>query len=300
MTDSAAFSRLQAAFGHAKRARPPFVLAEVARRMLERLDYISVPVASLVIVGAGYGEARAALAQRYPTAAIIEVAVSPALVAARRAAAQPRGLKKLLSAFSATPAEPLTAHIAPPNALPLADESVDLVFVNLATLVDAQLATALTEWQRVLRPGGFVLFTALGPDTGKQLVRAFAARGTQADTRALVDMHDWGDALLESGFSDPVMDMEVLTLAYATADNCLREAGQLLPTRPSSDGLRGRACLQPVRLELEAQRQGEAIALTLELIYGHAFKVQRRLAKGGTQFALADLKATLPSQQVQN
>lgn len=42
-------------------------------------------------------------------------------------------------------------------------------------------------------------------------------------TQTFVDMHDVGDMLVHGGFSDPVMDMETLTLTYADPWQALRE-----------------------------------------------------------------------------
>ncbi len=36
-------------------------------------------------------------------------------------------------------------------------------------------------------------------------------------------MHDLGDMLVDSGFADPVMDMEKMTLTYADPDGLMRE-----------------------------------------------------------------------------
>ena len=38
-----------------------------------------------------------------------------------------------------------------------------------------------------------------------------------------VDMHDFGDMMVASGFATPVMDSEVITLTYASAQELLRE-----------------------------------------------------------------------------
>ena len=59
------------------------------------------------------------------------------------------------------------------------------------------------------------MFTTYGPATLTALRAAFAATDTAPHVHPFVDMHDIGDALVASGFADPVMDMEFLTLTYA-------------------------------------------------------------------------------------
>ena len=53
--------------------------------------------------------------------------------------------------------------------LPLASQSVDLVFSSLAIQWCARPHLLFAELARVLRPGGRCLFTSLGPDTLREL-----------------------------------------------------------------------------------------------------------------------------------
>jgi malonyl-CoA O-methyltransferase len=95
----------------------------------------------------------------------------------------------------------------------------------------------------------------------------------------LVDMHDLGDMLVQAGFADPVMDQEVLTLTWPDADTLLAElralGGNADPRRHA--GLRTprwKARLKQ-RLQDRADAQGR-IAMTFEIVYGHAFRVAAR------------------------
>ena len=74
-----------------------------------------------------------------------------------------------------------------------------------------------------------------------------------------IDMHNLGDALLHSGFSDPVLDVEYFTLTY-------REQ-QALQHELSVTGFIGDQVLEP----LEKNTAG-VIPLTYEVIYGHAWQ----------------------------
>jgi malonyl-CoA O-methyltransferase len=94
----------------------------------------------------------------------------------------------------------------------------------------------------------------------------------------LVDMHDLGDMLVQAGFADPVMDQETLTLTWPDPQAMLAElrtlGGNVDPRRHA--GLRTprwRADLIQ-RLQGLAQADGR-VALEVELVYGHAFKVAR-------------------------
>lgn len=293
MTTGDPFARVQAAFAHRKRSAAPFLLEETARRLNDKLDLITLTPRVIAVVGSGHGESLPLLRTRYPQAQFIDIAASPVLQAARverEAAAVPRWLSRL---GLAKPSAGDARHVAPPDALPLADGSVDLLWANLAAAWWGSAAGLAREWLRVLRPGGFVMFSALGPDTAREWR---AAAHTEVDTRQLIDLHDWGDALVHAGFSDPVMDMEHLRLTYADAAAAVAEWRALLPTRPRSAGLRGRARHAALR-SLPASADGGRAVMTAELVYGHAFCVERR--RGETTVGVDTLRAALPSHRTQ-
>jgi malonyl-CoA O-methyltransferase len=117
-------------------------------------------------------------------------------------------------------------------------------------------------------------------------------------------MHDWGDMLLETGFAQPVMDMEHITLTYPDAPSLLAElrtlGRNLHPHRFS--GLRGKKWLASLHQGLEKglispQKSGR-LALNFEVIYGHAFKATAKALSSDTaHISVQDLRSKLPSQR---
>ena len=87
------------------------------------------------------------------------------------------------------------------------------------------------EWHRVLKVGGLLMFSCFGPDTLQELRAAFAEVDLAPHTLPFVDMHDFGDQLVEAGFAEPVMDMEKITVTYDHADKLLADARALAATR---------------------------------------------------------------------
>ncbi len=237
--------------------------AEVGARMLERLDYVRVAPARILDAGCGPAPQAAALARRYPGAAIVALDFSlPMLERARRAAgwrARLRGTRML-------------AVCAALERLPLAAGSVQLAWSNMALHWAADPPAALAELARVLAPEGLLMFSTLGPDTLKELRAAAGA----ARVHRFADMHDVGDALGAAGFAAPVMDMDMLTLTYAEAGGVvadLRASGQTLARHDRARGLAGR--------RLRAALAAAGTSASIEVIYGHAWKAApRRLADG--------------------
>jgi malonyl-CoA O-methyltransferase len=101
------------------------------------------------------------------------------------------------------------------------------------------------------------MFSYLGPDTGKELVKLFPNDCLVRNAGSL-DMHDVGDELMQAGFSEPVMDMEYLTLSYEDPALLCREAFHLglLDSPESVEHL-----LAPE----------SSLTITLEVVYGHAW-----------------------------
>jgi malonyl-CoA O-methyltransferase len=167
--------------------------------------------------------------------------------------------------------------------LPLAASCAQLAFSNLA-LQWCRAEAVFAETARVLEPGGLFLFSTFGPDTLKELRAAFAAVDGHDHVNRFVDMHDLGDALVAAGFADPVMEMEMITLEYASVEAVARDlkaigARNAMPGRPR--GLSGRGRWKQVAANYERHRREGALPASWEVIYGHAWKVApKKLADG--------------------
>jgi len=163
------------------------------------------------------------------------------------------------------------------------DGSVQMLWSNMALHMQADPLALLAHWHKALAVDGYVMFSCLGPDTLREIRAVYAALGWPAPMHTLTDMHDWGDMLLESGFAEPVMDMERITLTFATPARLLqelRELGRNLhPQRFAAlRGRRWRAQLeQALAQHLTDTNQDGQLALTFEIIYGHAIKAAPRI-----------------------
>ncbi|MCC7215145.1 MAG: malonyl-ACP O-methyltransferase BioC [Burkholderiales bacterium] len=257
---------------------------EVGARMAARLDVVKLAPAAILDAGCGTGEAVGELAARYSGARVVALDVALPMVAAARARAA-RGqslLSRLLPGAGARRAPWFVC--ADVTALPLPGVAFDLAWSNLALQWVNDLPRAFAEFRRVLKVGGLLTFTTFGPDTLREVRRAFARVDGHTHTNRFVDMHDLGDMLVAAGFADPVMDMEQLTLTYADAGALLRELkalGATNATRGRPHGLMGRGRWQRVLGALDAGRRDGRIPATFEVVYGHAWKGEpKRTAEG--------------------
>ena len=237
-----------------------FLQREVGTRMLERLDYILAEPKVIVDLGAGTGEHTAALAKRYPRARTYGLDLAePMLKKMRKRASWRR------------PIRPVCADI---QSLPFADNSIDLIFSSLAMQWCESLDETFKEFRRVLRPGGFVIFSTFGPDTLTELRQSWADVDEREHVHNFIDMHIVGDAMIQAGLAEPVMDIENLTLTYKNVFDLMRElkgigAHNVAHTRQR--GLTGRKRLQAFEQAYEKFRSDGVVPASYEVVYGHAW-----------------------------
>lgn len=268
-----------------------FLYGEIARRMLGRLQYIRLQPAQMLDAGCGAGDNLPLLRERYPQAAYIGLdACDPLLAHARRRYA-PSAVGAWLGRLTRSN-KPETRYVQADLAdSGLPPEALDLVWSNLALHWHPAPHAVLAEWRRVLRVGGLAMFSCLGPGTLRELRQALSDAGLQTATPGFVDMHDFGDLLVENGFTDPVMDQETLTLTYETPQRLLEDVRALggNPALGRRAGLTGRAWRDRLCEALAAQRGDDGrIALSIEVAYGHAWRAaMHRTVPGETRLSVS-------------
>jgi len=256
--------------------RGDFFAREVDRRMQERLDYVRLTPRRIVDLGCSRGASLAGLAARFPAAEVLALDNSQAMLVAGR---EPRpGWQRLLG-LGRWDGQRICGDV---ERLPLAGGCAGLLWSNLVLHWLDNPLPALAEAHRVLEVGGLLMFSTLGPDTLHELRSAFS--DGYAHTQRFTDMHDLGDMLVECGFSDPVMDMEVITLTYDSVDALfaeLRAAGSACAMKARRHGLTPPGRLVAMRQAYERLRSDGRLPATFEVIYGHAWKAPPRQTADG-------------------
>lgn len=216
----------------------------------------------IIDLGAGTGFGARLLEVRYRQAQVLLLDAAPAMLGAAR-----RQRRRWFSR-----ARHLCADAA---RIPLRDASVELVFSNLMLPWCEDLPGVFAECQRVLRPGGLLLFSTLGPATLQELRAAWSTIDQRPHVNIFLDMHDVGDALIRGGFAAPVMDRENLRLTFRHVEGLLRElhgTGAHNSHVARRRGLTGRATLEALRAAYEVYRTSDVLPATFEIVFGHAWK----------------------------
>ena len=232
---------------------------ETAERFSDHLDPVRLEPRWVVDLAMQCG-LQGRLAERFPGATVVSCGYSPNAVASGAGGRNP-------------------AVAATPTGLPFAAGSTDLVVSNLGLCWFPALGPVLREAWRVLRPGGLIAFTTLGPATLAELRRSWAAVDDRSHIIDFIDMHDIGDAMVQAGFGDVVMDTERITVTWSDVPALLHDLRGLGTGNPHADRPVGLTTPRRLRALVDAYRRLHPpgpIPATVELVHGHGWKPEAR------------------------
>lgn len=212
---------------------------EAGKELISRLAWMRMAPLQVIDMGCGPGEMSVLLKQRYPQANVIALDIAESML---RHVGRENNMASRLCADA--------------SLLPFKDNSIDLIFANLLLPWCHDVASLLQEWQRVLKAEGLLMFTAFGLETAKELTNI------PTDQLALrVDIHDYGDLLMQAGFADPVLDVDQYILSYKNSETLLQELRTSLIWFPSEQEMK----------EVFSKHQDSPLEVTYEMIFAHAF-----------------------------
>ena len=260
---------------------------EVQTLLIDRLGFYLETPERVIDVGAGTGRGTALLRKRYPKAQVVAMDLALPML---------RASKKHMSWL-----KPFQRVCAEATALPLPDHSVDVLHSNLCFQWIDDLPALFGECVRVLKPGGLLVYSTFGPDTLKELRAAWAQADEQPHVSRFLDMHDLGDAMINAGLRDPVLDVDRYMLTYSEPRMLLKELQGLGATnadRERERHLLGKRHYQRMLAAYETMRIDGRIPATWEVVTAHAWGPppgqSRRLAGGGeiASFSIDSLRGS--------
>jgi NADH dehydrogenase [ubiquinone] 1 alpha subcomplex assembly factor 5 len=184
-----------------------FLHAEIADRIIDRLDDVAGEFRSALDLGAHHGALRRALGRRPGIEQ--RVAVDPSL-----------GFLRRLDGMRVA---------ADPDLIPFRDGSFDLIVSSLVLHWAGDLPGALVQIRRILKPGGLFLAAMLGGSSLIELRNALLEAelaeegGVSPRISPAVDLADVAALLLRTGFAMPVADAEKITVTYSDALALMRD-----------------------------------------------------------------------------
>ncbi len=233
---------------------------QIAEEMLQRLETVTIKPIHVIDVGCGTGFCTRRLHKTWPAAQITGFDLAAGMVQ------QANGQKGWFSHQSYCQTDAVS--------LPVKDRSIDVVFSNLM-LQWCDPVAVFAEFRRVLNKDGLLMFSSFGPDTLKELRQSWASVDDRPHVIEFADMHDHGDALLQAGFREPVMDVDRYTLTYSDVLSLLRDlhgigSRNVMPGRRF--GLMGRDALNRLAQAYQQFADNEGrLPASYEVVYGHAW-----------------------------
>ncbi len=213
------------------------VQRHIGEEFLTELDFITIKPKKILDLGCATGYFTHLLQQRYSQAEVIGIDGAEAMIAiAQHDYPDCQFLQQDI----------LQAEFAP--------ASIDMIFANCVWYCVDDLAIFLQRCQRWLSPQGLCMFSSYGPDTWRELEIVQPAFH-------LYDMHNIGDAVLDSGFADPVVTTKWLPVKFDSAEQCWLS---LL-----YNGDAAMCFAQPEAIEVKGD---QPLKVTYEVILGHAWK----------------------------
>ena len=251
--------------------KSPWLHEEVASRMQERLDFITLQPQQWVHWEplSGGVAAHKSLVKRYPNARAWLVCEQ---------AANAKSAQSLIARdwWQVLALKGQRQQLGVPT-----EHTADMLWANMQLHGHPEPQALLQSWHGFLSVNGFLMFSCFGPDTLRELRPIYERAGWPQPAHEFTDMHDWGDMLVQAGFAEPVMDMERITLTFASPEALLaelRELGRNLHVHRFA-GLRGRAwkrSLLQALMSLARPENDGRLSLSFEIVYGHALKPQPR------------------------
>jgi malonyl-CoA O-methyltransferase len=246
---------------------------EIGQRMLERLDLIRIAPQRILDAGAGTGFFGARLSQRYPQSHIMALDISQTMLKHARRQASTNSAWRWLPYIN-TKFNKRIFVCGDIEQLPLTEGCVDMIFSNLTLQWCNDLDRVFEEFRRILKPGGLLMFSTFGPDTLKELRECWRNIDNFTHVNAFIDMHDIGDALLRHRFSEPVMDVEHITLTYKDIKalmHDLKMIGAHNVTAGRRQTLTGKGRIKALVERYETYRRHGVLPASYEVVYGHAW-----------------------------
>ncbi len=156
--------------------------------------------------------------------------------------------------------------------LPLADNSLELIFSSLAIQWCEDIDALFAEIHRVLAPGGSFVFSTLGPNTLRELCSAWSEVDDYTHVNRFIDQAALLKAMSGAGFDELSLSEQNRQLEYSTLRQLtheLKSLGAHNVNRGRPGGLMGRQRIKQFSAAYEAQRNsGGMLPASYQVWYG--------------------------------
>jgi malonyl-CoA O-methyltransferase len=231
---------------------------DIGTQLFSRLPAALSAQSTLLDIGSGTGFFTRQLATQYGESHIIGLDIAEGML--RYSSVQQEGINWLC---------------ADAESLPLANNSVDVIFSSLAIQWCNNLPQLMAELARVLKPGGQVHIATLGPDTLHELKSAWQQVDNYVHVNRFQSSHNLVAVLQSAQLTLGEIKQENRTLHYDHLKELTRELKALGAHNMNSgkpEGLTGRARMLAFKTAYEQFRGAQGLPATYDVIYLKAYK----------------------------
>ena len=276
------FARAAATFDSAD-----VIHSEARSRMLERLPFFELKPRRVLDLGSATGKATVELDALYPNAEVVAIDLATPMASITQNRCDNLGS--------------VTSLVGDAQKLPLLDDTVDLIFANLI-LPWCDPQGLFQEAARVLRDGGLIVFTTVGPDTFQEIRRAWIGIDENIHVHGFLDMHDLGDIAVRSGLTEPVIDIDRFQLTYQLRERLfedLRATGATNMAFGRRMQLTSLGRWESFCNQLEACRVEGQLSISVELVFGLAWGLASATKPNDkvVSIPIEDITEGLPSER---
>ncbi len=158
--------------------------------------------------------------------------------------------------------------------LPFDDNSVDVVFSNMV-LHWSNEQDVFSEAMRVLKPDGLLIMSCLGETSLVELKQAWLNVDKLSHVHDFPALHNLGDDLLKKGFSEVVVNAEIITLTYKNIIALMKDikaSGGHHVNENRKKGLMSRSQMDLLEKGYEVFREEQRLPASYEIVYLRAKK----------------------------
>jgi SAM-dependent methyltransferase len=271
----------------AQLAQHDFLHRYAADEIAARLKLVEREFRLIADIGAGHGVLTAAVRSAFPSARVVSVEPSAALLPHVSA-----GLRVQ----------------AREDALPLHEGAFDLIVSGFGLHLVNDLPGALVQMRRALKPDGLVMAALAGGDTLSELREALMlaeidlSGGVSPRVFPTADVREMGGLLQRAGFALPVADAERLTVTYTDAIALMRDlramgAANALLSRSRRPMSRAMLAHTAALYAEKFPAPGGRVRATFEIVFLSGWSPhesqQKPLAPGSAKVRLADALGTV-------
>ena len=259
MHTSVSQSFSQAAKGYDNEA---FLQRKVADRLLQKLEGLNFSPTKILDAGCGTGYCTNKLASQFQNAEILGVDIALGMVEEAK--------RKFRN-------NNINFQCADINEMPFESDSFDLVFSSLAVQWIKDPEQAFSEINRIMKPGGVLLFSSMGKDTLIELKESWKKVDQAVHVNNFFEINQVACQVSQSRFSDVAVDKDKIIMKYEKMTDIMKNlkaigAGNLNEDR--NKGLQGKSKFIRLMNEYDRYRDKDGtLPATYDVIYCQAKKI---------------------------